>query len=52
MPRVSIADVIDRLGTIEASAPPSDGVVPGVPSRCDTDYFRGGASDFSNLVVS
>jgi GH25 family lysozyme M1 (1,4-beta-N-acetylmuramidase) len=28
------------------------GTVAGVPSKCDTDYFRGSASDFSNLIVS
>jgi lysozyme len=28
------------------------GTVAGVPSKCDTDYFRGGAGDFSNLIVS
>ena len=27
------------------------GTVAGVPSKCDADYFRGGASDFSKLVV-
>ena len=26
--------------------------IPGVPSKCDTDYFRGSPSDFPNLVVS
>jgi GH25 family lysozyme M1 (1,4-beta-N-acetylmuramidase) len=28
------------------------GTVAGVPSKCDTDYFRGGASDFPNLIVT
>jgi GH25 family lysozyme M1 (1,4-beta-N-acetylmuramidase) len=28
------------------------GSVAGVPSKCDTDYFRGGATDFSRLIVS
>ena len=28
------------------------GTVAGVPSKCDTDYFRGGASDFSHLFVT
>ena len=27
------------------------GRVPGVPQKCDTDYFRGGAGDFPNLIV-
>lgn len=27
------------------------GTVRGVPSKCDTDYFRGSASDFSKLIV-
>ena len=27
------------------------GTVAGVPSKCDTDYFKGGASDFANLIV-
>jgi lysozyme len=27
------------------------GRVAGVPSKCDTDYFRGSASDFPNLIV-
>jgi GH25 family lysozyme M1 (1,4-beta-N-acetylmuramidase) len=29
----------------------SHGTVAGVPSKCDTDYFRGSASDFTELVV-
>jgi GH25 family lysozyme M1 (1,4-beta-N-acetylmuramidase) len=29
----------------------SHGTVPGVPSTCDTDYFRGSAGDFPSLVV-
>jgi lysozyme len=29
----------------------SHGTIPGVSSKCDTDYFRGGASDFAELVV-
>jgi GH25 family lysozyme M1 (1,4-beta-N-acetylmuramidase) len=28
------------------------GTVPGVSTKCDTDYFRGSASDFANLIVS
>jgi GH25 family lysozyme M1 (1,4-beta-N-acetylmuramidase) len=28
------------------------GRVAGVPTKCDTDYFRGSASDFANLIVS
>jgi GH25 family lysozyme M1 (1,4-beta-N-acetylmuramidase) len=28
------------------------GTVAGVPSKCDTDYFRGSAGDFPNLIVS
>jgi lysozyme len=28
------------------------GTIPGVQSRCDTDYFRGTADDFSKLLVS
>jgi GH25 family lysozyme M1 (1,4-beta-N-acetylmuramidase) len=28
------------------------GTVAGVSSKCDTDYFHGTASDFSNLIVS
>jgi lysozyme len=28
------------------------GTVAGVPSKCDTDYFRGGAGDFSSLIVT
>lgn len=30
----------------------SHGTVPGVPTTCDTDYFRGSATDFPQLVVS
>jgi len=28
------------------------GKIPGVSTKCDTDYFRGSASDFPNLIVS
>jgi GH25 family lysozyme M1 (1,4-beta-N-acetylmuramidase) len=28
------------------------GTVPGVSTKCDTDYFRGSASDFANLIVN
>ena len=28
------------------------GRIPGVSTKCDTDYFRGGADDFANLIVS
>ena len=28
------------------------GTVPGVPSKCDADYFRGSTGDFPNLIVS
>jgi GH25 family lysozyme M1 (1,4-beta-N-acetylmuramidase) len=28
------------------------GTVSGVSTKCDTDYFRGGASDFPSLIVS
>lgn len=28
------------------------GTIPGVSSKCDTDYFRGSASDFSSLIVT
>jgi GH25 family lysozyme M1 (1,4-beta-N-acetylmuramidase) len=27
------------------------GTVAGVPSKCDTDYFRGSASDLPTLIV-
>jgi GH25 family lysozyme M1 (1,4-beta-N-acetylmuramidase) len=27
------------------------GTIAGVPSKCDTDYFRGSASDFAKLIV-
>jgi lysozyme len=27
------------------------GRIPGVSRKCDTDFFRGGANDFSNLIV-
>ena len=30
----------------------SHGTVAGVPSKCDTDYFRGGARDLANLIVT
>ena len=28
------------------------GTVPGVSTKCDTDYFEGSARDFANLIVS
>src|SRR5215470_12163078 len=28
------------------------GTVAGVSTKCDTDYFRGGASDFASLIVT
>jgi lysozyme len=28
------------------------GTIPGVSTKCDTDYFRGSAGDFPNLIVS
>lgn len=29
-----------------------NGTVPGVSKKCDTDYFRGSASDFPSLIVT
>jgi lysozyme len=29
----------------------NDGKIAGVSSKCDTDYFRGDAGDFTNLIV-
>jgi lysozyme len=30
----------------------SHGTIPGVSTRCDLDYFRGDAGDFSNLIAN